>query len=226
MNAKVYTGERSFTEAVYVSEGRIASAGSNEEVKKAASVIIGRTEADWKDDVKVIDCGGRTIVPGFSDSHMHLFGLALNLTQAQISDSSSVGDMVARCRDFADNNPERVKKGIYAAGWNQDLFIGEKRMPGLDDMNEISTDIPVCLERTCGHIVCCNSRLLDMMEDAAAGHIVPCEDPSFWGQDVPLTRDESAVGMIRLTEEDVVRHELVRRIVSAYQKYEAAHQRS
>ena len=45
-------------------------------------------------------------------------------------------------------------------------------------------------------------------------------------QAMEVLRDESAVGMIRLTEEDVVRHELVRRIVSAYQKYEAAHQRS
>ena len=201
VNAKVYTGERSFTEAVYVSEGRIASAGSNEEVKKAASVIIGRTEADWIDDVKVIDCGGRTIVPGFSDSHMHLFGLALNLTQAQISDSSSVGDMVARCRDFAENNPERVKKGIYAAGWNQDLFIGEKRMPGLDDMNEISTDIPVCLERTCGHIVCCNSRLLDMMEERG----------------LPLTEEQRMTGIF--TEGDV---KAPREIITGYTAEELA----
>ena len=41
-----------------------------------------------------------------------------------------------------------------------------------------------------------------------------------------VLRDESAVGMLRLTEEDVVRHELVRRIVSAYQRYEAARGKS
>ena len=45
-------------------------------------------------------------------------------------------------------------------------------------------------------------------------------------QAMEVLRDETAVGMIRLTEEDVVRHELVRRIVAAYQKYEAARQRS
>ena len=45
-------------------------------------------------------------------------------------------------------------------------------------------------------------------------------------QAMEVLRDESAVGMIRLTEEDVVRHELVRRIVAAYQKYEEAHRRS
>ena len=45
-------------------------------------------------------------------------------------------------------------------------------------------------------------------------------------QAMEVLREETAVGMIRLTEEDVVRHELVRRIVAAYQKYEAARQRS
>ena len=45
-------------------------------------------------------------------------------------------------------------------------------------------------------------------------------------QAMEVLAEESAVGMFRLTEEDVVRHELVRRIVAAYQKYEAARQRS
>ena len=45
-------------------------------------------------------------------------------------------------------------------------------------------------------------------------------------QAMEVLRDESAVGMLRLTEEDVVRHELVRRIVSAYQRYEAARGKS
>ena len=45
-------------------------------------------------------------------------------------------------------------------------------------------------------------------------------------QAMEVLKDEQAVGMIRLTDEDVVRHELVRRIVTAYQRYEAAHTRS
>ena len=38
----------------------------------------------------------------------------------------------------------------------------------------------------------CLPTVIAMMKDALSGHMVPCEDPSFWGQDVPLTRDESA----------------------------------
>ncbi len=36
----------------------------------------------------------------------------------------------------------------------------------------------------------CLPTVIEMMEDAVAGHIVPCETPSFWGQDVPLTREK------------------------------------
>ena len=41
----------------------------------------------------------------------------------------------------------------------------------------------------------CLPTILAMMEDALAGHIVPCEDPSFWGQDIPLSRTEKTQNM-------------------------------
>lgn len=41
----------------------------------------------------------------------------------------------------------------------------------------------------------CLPTIIEMMEDAAAGHIVPCEDPSFWGQDVPLKTGQKTENM-------------------------------
>lgn len=41
----------------------------------------------------------------------------------------------------------------------------------------------------------CLPTIIDMMEDAAAGHIVPCESPSFWGQDIPLTKQDKGKEM-------------------------------
>lgn len=41
----------------------------------------------------------------------------------------------------------------------------------------------------------CLPAIIDMMEDAAEGHIVPCESPSFWGQDIPLTKNEKTQNM-------------------------------
>lgn len=41
----------------------------------------------------------------------------------------------------------------------------------------------------------CLPTIIEMMEDACAGHIVPCEDPSFWGQDIPLKRGQKPENM-------------------------------
>lgn len=157
-NAKVYVDEGYFEQAVLVEDDRIIAVGSED--------AVGSLE-----NQKVIDCGGRTLIPSFADSHMHLFGLALNLSQAKIAGARSVKEIVEICRAFAAENPERVKKGLYSAGWNQDLFIDyehdslQNKMPSIEDADAISMEFPVCLERTCGHIVVCNHRLLEMMEE-------------------------------------------------------------
>ena len=41
----------------------------------------------------------------------------------------------------------------------------------------------------------CLPTIIEMMEDACSGHIVPCEDPSFWGQDIPLRKGQKTENM-------------------------------
>ena len=48
-------------------------------------------------------------------------------------------------------------------GWNQDLFEGEKRIPNRHDLDKISTDYPIVLERICGHIYSCNTKAIEIM---------------------------------------------------------------
>ena len=40
----------------------------------------------------------------------------------------------------------------------------------------------------------CLPTIIALMEDVMSGHMLPCECPSFWGQDVPLTREGEQVG--------------------------------
>ena len=119
-NAKVYIEKGQFEQSVLVDGDRIAAVGSNEYVETAANMadksLAGTDNANAA--LKVIDCEGRTLIPSFADSHMHLFGLALNLSQAKIQGAGSVEEIVDICRSFADENPDRIRKGMYAAGWN------------------------------------------------------------------------------------------------------------
>ncbi len=40
----------------------------------------------------------------------------------------------------------------------------------------------------------CLPTIIALMDDAVAGHLLPCETPSFWGQDMPLTREGENLG--------------------------------
>lgn len=170
INAKVYVEKGKFESAVLVEDGIISFVGADEEAMANAG-----------DDVTIIDCSGNTLVPGFNDSHMHLFGLAKKLSQVSMDDLESVEHMVQRCREYMTANPAEVKHGLYAAGWNQDYFSEEKRMPEKADLDKVSGEIPVCLERTCGHIIAGNSVLVKMLE----------------GSGMALTEEERERGIFR-----------------------------
>ena len=150
-NGKIYVERDVFAQAVLMENGRITAVGSNEDIDALAG------------DVRVIDCGGRTVIPGLNDSHLHLIQIGTRLSRAEIAGSSSIDDMVQRVKAFMAAHPEACARGLAATGWNQDLFRDEKRMPNRYDLDRISTDIPIVLRRVCGHVATANSRALELL---------------------------------------------------------------
>lgn len=151
-NGKVYLERGVFAEAVLVEDGLIARTGSNEDILAAADSGAER-----------IDCGGRTVLPGLNDSHMHLLQFGETMVQVAIDDVTSIGQMVERCKAFMAEHPEHTVHGIHAMGWNQDLFEDEKRVPTRHDLDRISTDSPIVLERVCGHVLSTNTKAIEML---------------------------------------------------------------
>ena len=94
---------------------------------------------------------------------MHLLNVGMDFATAPITGVSSVDEMVERVKEFVRQNPETAKQGIAGKGWNQDLFIGEKRMPGRYDLDRISTEVPVVLQRICGHVAAANSKAIELL---------------------------------------------------------------
>ncbi|MGN1414165.1 MAG: amidohydrolase [Anaerovoracaceae bacterium] len=155
-NAKVYVEKGVYAQAVLAEDGIIRAVGTNEEVLAAA-------DADGLPYEKV-DCGGRTMLPGLNDSHMHLLMFGRSLYKVKTDDVKSIEELVQRCRDFLKEHPERVKNGMHSVGWNQDNFTeGEKRMLTRHDLDRISTEIPVIMERICGHMVSANTKAIEML---------------------------------------------------------------
>ena len=151
-NAKVYVEKGVYAQAVAVEDGIIKKVGTDEEV------LAEKEGAD-----EIIDCEGKTLIPGLNDSHMHFTQLGETLYQAKIDGVKSIDEMIKICKDFAEKYPERVKNGLHAIGWNQDLFTDDKRLPDRHDLDKISTEFPICLERVCGHIVSTNTKLIEML---------------------------------------------------------------
>ena len=144
-NANVYTGEGGFAQAFAIDGDRFVFVGSNEE----ALTLDGQ-----KNNMK-----GAFVCAGFNDSHMHLlnYGQALSIAPLA-SHTGSLEEMLA-CLCSA-----RVSQGwIMGRGWNQDLFRDVSRMPSRQDLDRVSTDLPVCAVRACGHALVVNSKALEIL---------------------------------------------------------------
>ena len=153
INGKLYVRRGVFAQAALAVDGVIRLVGTTEEVLTAAG-----------DGAQIIDCGGKAVLPGLNDSHQHLHGVGVGMYEVDIASSTSVEDMIRRVKEYMKKYPERCRTGIHAVGWNQDLFTdGEKRMPTRHDLDQISTEIPIVLERVCGHIVTGNSKVIELL---------------------------------------------------------------
>ncbi|MDD6190509.1 MAG: amidohydrolase [Firmicutes bacterium] len=152
INAKIYVRKNRFENAMCVENGLITAVGTNEEILSS-----------YGKKSHVTDCEGRTILPGMNDSHLHMMQYGETLNQAAIEDAHSVNELVDICRKFITENPEKASKGIHSIGWNQDMFSDSPALPTKEDMDRISKDVPVVLERVCGHIASVNSKALELM---------------------------------------------------------------
>lgn len=160
-NGKVYVEKGVYAQAVLIEDGTISAVGTDEEIIAKAGASA---DADESGGFEKIDCEGRTVIPGLNDSHMHLLSFGRTLQKAKIDDVKSIDHMIERCRQFIADHPDRVANGMHALGWNQDTFTeGEKRMPTRHDLDKISTDIPVIMERVCGHMLSANTKAIEIL---------------------------------------------------------------
>ena len=108
-------------------------------------------------DTKVIDAGGRTVLPGLIDAHGHVMGLGFGALQLDLVGTTSLAELQQRLRAYAAANPG--SGWIIGRGWNQENWAG-KRFPTSADLDAVVSDRPVWLERVDGHASVGNSAAL------------------------------------------------------------------
>ena len=150
-NAKVYMERGKFAQAVLIRGEHIALVGTNEEVLAAADKAAGR-----------IDAKGRLLLPGFHDSHMHLASFGRAAVAIPGAGVTSIDELVERGRETIQRLQPKHGTVIGGRGWDQEQFTGEKRLPTRHDLDQISTEHAIYISRKCGHILCCNTKALQM----------------------------------------------------------------
>lgn len=149
INANVITVDENMSraEAVGILNGRIVAVGSNEEIES----MVGS-------NTKVIDAKGKTVVPGFHDSHMHPLLVGHFARGVQLTDVKDIPEMLERIKEKVKETPKGEM--ILGFGWNQER-MAEKRYPTRWEVDTVAPDHPVFLIHWNAHIYLINTVLMN-----------------------------------------------------------------
>jgi predicted amidohydrolase YtcJ len=145
-NGNVYTvtEKQPKAEAVAVKADRIVFVGSNEDAKKFHAA-------------KIVDLHGRTVVPGFTDSHCHIFGIGEREMRLNLEGINSLDDFLTTVKERVDKTGPG--KWITGRGWIE-TFWKPPQFPTRHDLDKIAPSNPVFLTRADGHASIANSAAL------------------------------------------------------------------
>ena len=143
VNARVWTGDQTkpWAEAIGANGDQIAAVGTNDEIRKLAA------------GVTPIDAGGRLVVPGFIDTHVHFLEGGFRLASVQLRDAKTRDEFVHRIKAFAATVPEGT--WITGGDWDHSLWGGE--LPEREWIDAITPKHPVWINRLDGHMKLANS---------------------------------------------------------------------
>lgn len=151
-NANVITmdSRRPAAEMVAISGAKIRLVARSDKVESVAGT---RT--------RIIDCQGKTVVPGFNDAHCHITSFIRKLFSIDLSPASvsSIADIKAVIHRHARETP--AGKWLLGTDYNE-FYLAEKRHPTRWDIDEVAPHHPVVLSHRSLHACVLNSLALSL----------------------------------------------------------------
>ena len=191
IHANVYTGIPAVAqfssvvraEAIAVRGDRILGVGNNAEIEKLKGP-----------QTQTIDLGGRFVMPGFNDAHLHLADAGLQKLDVDLTGVKTLDEFRERVR--ARIQTAKADEWIVGGGWDETLW-SMKTLPSRWDLDQVSEGHPVFLDRVDGHLAVANTRALQLAAITIASH-----DP----QGGLIDRDENGqpTGILRDTAKQAV----------------------
>jgi len=143
-------GNDDFCEAVGIENGKISFVGSTEDAMKL-------------DCAEKTDLQGRLVLPGFTDSHLHILHYSFVENTIKLFDCRSAEDVLKEVDSAARKRNGEDIPWLFGRGWNEELF-NEKRYPLKSELDRISDTYPILLVRVCGHAAVCNTPGLEKLK--------------------------------------------------------------
>lgn len=139
LNGNIITMDtnNSIVDAVACKDKKFLAVGSNEKVR----AYIGK-------HTNIIDMEGKTVTPGFVDSHFHFYGGGRRARSVDLRYVRTMDDLIDELRKKAETLPQG--RWIQGFGYNESK-LKEKRFPNRYDLDKASTEHPISVTRQGGH---------------------------------------------------------------------------
>jgi predicted amidohydrolase YtcJ len=186
VHGRVYTEnpKQPWAQAVAIQHGKIVAVGDDPEIERMRGT-----------GTKVINAGGKLVLPGFVDCHIHFIDGSFSLGRVNLEGAKDPADIQKRLREYAAEHPG--DDWILGRGWNYAMF-GSAALPHKKYLDEIFPNRPVFLEGYDGHTYWANSKALVL-----AGITRETPDPPN-GAIVRDTKTGEATGALKESAQDKV----------------------
>lgn len=181
-NARIITVDDDFTvaEAVAIAGNRIVKVGSNREIRALATATT-----------KLVDMGGKLVLPGFIDTHPHMIHVGSGRARVSLFGVKSIEEIKQRIAAKVKTN--RRGQWIFTSSIGDPRgvrelpgLLNEQRWPTRQDLDQVAPDVPVYIPTPWGgpKPAILNSKALEILEIGA-------ETPTF-DKGIELVRDEDS----------------------------------
>ncbi|MEE4638206.1 MAG: amidohydrolase [Wenzhouxiangella sp.] len=149
-------------EAVAVKDGRILAVGTQADVMALAG-----------DNTRLMDLEGKTLVPGFVESHGHTYMMGLQAATANLlpppdGEGADIASVQRLLTAWTEENTGVVERVGWIVGFGyDDSQLAEQRHPTRQELDAVSTDYPVIIIHQSGHLGVANSKALELAEVTA-----------------------------------------------------------
>jgi predicted amidohydrolase YtcJ len=147
-------GDSRVFEALSVRGERIHRLGSSGEIQALVT-----------DDTVVTELAGKTLLPGFVDAHGHFPGsgmgvISVDLNSPPIGKITTIAELQERLREKL---PGKDDENWLSGFVYDDTLLAEKRHPTRDDLDAVSSEVPIYIMHVSGHMGVGNSRMLELV---------------------------------------------------------------